>query len=284
MRALDRQSPPESRIVDDPFAAWFLGPLARGRLAAGSALSTGLVGYVQCRHRMMDDALASALEAVEQVVVLGAGYDMRAYRFADSLGGRPVFEVDYPSTQARKVGLLGGRALPAADVRRVGIDFQSQTLDQVLLPAGFQPGKATFFTWEGVSMYLTRAAVKGTLAALAALSGPGSRLTMDFWMFPDLPDVVGTAHRVSAGLLHLFSEPVTFALHPEDAPGFLGGLGWRATDVADRAELTRRYVRDYRPVYPWNFVVVAELLRADLRATRPPQPGPPGRGRAGAER
>lgn len=262
MRALDQTRPPAERIVDDPYAPWFLGKLARAQLAAGplaGAFLPALTGYIQARHRFMDDALQRALAdgGVEQVVVLGAGYDMRAWRFATALGARPVFEVDYPSTQHRKLRLLKGRPAPAVDVRRVEIDFQRQTLAGVLEPAGFRVGAPTFFTWEGVSMYLTRAAVKGTLSALHDLGGPGSRLTMDFWQLLDSPDLVATAHRVSAGFLHLLGEPITFGIHPEDAAAFLARLGWTVTDVADAAELARRYVRDGRPVYPANFVVQA---------------------------
>jgi len=262
MRALDQARPPAERIVDDPYAPWFLGKLARAQLAAGplaGAFLGALTGYIQARHRFMDDALRRALtdRSVDQVVVLGAGYDMRAWRFSDLLAGRPVFEVDYPSTQRRKLRLLRGRPAPPVDVRRVEIDFQRQTLAGVLEPVGFRPGARTFFTWEGVSMYLTRAAVKSTLGALHALGGPGSVLTVDFWQLLDSPDLIATAHRVSAGFLHLLGEPITFGIHPEDGEAFLGRLGWEVNDLADAAELARRYAADGRPIYPANFVVRA---------------------------
>lgn len=266
MRATDQARPPADRIVDDPYAARFLGALTRAQLGGGplaGVLVPTLATYVLCRHRYMDDRLLEALAGgpdrapAEQVVVLGAGYDMRAYRFTTQLAGRPVFEVDYPSTAARKLRLLRGQTLPEVDVRRVAIDFQTQTLDEVLGLAGFRAGAPTFFTWEGVSMYLTRAAVKNTLTTLLRIAGPGSALTMDFWQYLDAPDLAGTAHRVSAGLLHVLGEPVTFALHPEDAPDFLRRLGWTPVDVATADELGRRYVKDGRGVYAANYVVTA---------------------------
>lgn len=273
MRALDQARPAADRVVDDPFAAWFLSQPARAHLAlvhAGGKLSgyygsilPGLTSYIQYRHRYMDDCLLNALSgdgpAVEQVVVLGAGYDMRAYRFADKLGGRPVYEVDYPATQARKVRLLAPHQaeLPAAEVHRVGIDFQSQALEDVLSDAGFAPGRPTFFFWEGVSMYLRRDAVKATLATLHALGGEGSGVVMDFWHLLDSPDLVATAHRMSPGFLHLLAEPVTFALHPEDAPDFLRRLGWQSREVMEGADLVRRYPRPGRSPYPGTYCVWA---------------------------
>src|SRR6185369_13037962 len=100
---LEHLKPPEQRVIDDPWAHLFLTTASRRALAAWSGSITGRVlrrlgatgtTYVPLRHRFIDDHLVSALDAgAEQVVLLGAGYDMRAYRFADQLDGRPVFEV-----------------------------------------------------------------------------------------------------------------------------------------------------------------------------------------------
>ena len=186
-----------------------------------------------------------------------AGYDSRAWRFADVLAARPVFEVDHPATQGRKLKRLAG--LPAGSVRRVPIDFQTQAIADVLAAAGFEQGRPTFFVWEGVSMYLRRDAVRGTLDTLRALGGPGSKLAMDFWFFTDDPSAVATAQRGVANLLSLVGEPITFALHPADAPDWLTGLGWRVTDVADAETLRRRYLGARVP-WPDNYVVVADRI------------------------
>ncbi|MDP2309378.1 MAG: SAM-dependent methyltransferase [Pseudomonadota bacterium] len=266
MRATEQALPAATRILDDPYAALFLGPALRASLALGglsrAVVFPGLTTYIVCRHRMIDDALLVALanraEPIEQVVVLGAGYDARAWRFAEALAGRPVFEVDFPATQARKERLLQGRDLPAVDVRRVPIDFQVDALDAVLAKAGFVPGRPTFFVWEGVSMYLRRAAVIGTLDALHALGGTGSVLAMDFWFLLDDPGFAATFHRAAASALSLVGEPVTFALDPEEAPHFLARHGWEKTDLAGPDELARRYLRDGRRIYPANAIIVAK--------------------------
>jgi methyltransferase (TIGR00027 family) len=270
MRATDQRRPPEERILDDPYAKLFLGRLARAALASWEAsgtlgnlaerLSPGLTTYVLTRHRFIDDKLRTALAGgVEQLVLLGAGYDTRAYRFAAELDGRPVFEVDFPATSRRKDRVLSRRAdiLPRTDVRRVEIDFEVDSLEERLREAGFRTGRRTFFVWEGVSMYLTRAAVKGTLTTIRTVSAPHSELAMDFWYFLDSPDLLSTAYRMSANLLSLLGEPVAFGIHPEDVGPFLAGLGYRIADLADASELESRYVRDGRRVVPGNYLVHA---------------------------
>jgi methyltransferase (TIGR00027 family) len=172
-----------------------------------------------------------------------------------------VFEVDFPSTGRRKDDLVRKHAkdLPGAVVRRVDVDFLSETFDGPLVRAGFVKGARTFFVWEGVSMYLTRAAVKQTLSLIRALGAAGSELCCDFWFLLDTPDVRAAAHRLSASLLHLLGEPVLFGIHPEDAPPFFSSLGFDAVDVADARALSERYVRDGRPVYPAMFVARARI-------------------------
>ncbi|OGQ10049.1 MAG: hypothetical protein A2138_21725 [Deltaproteobacteria bacterium RBG_16_71_12] len=276
-RALERRRDAAARILDDPFAHLFLGrsttAALRAALAAGPLAELperflpGLSAFVLARHRFMDDALARALarsgdERVAQVVVLGAGYDTRAWRFAAELAGRPVFEVDFPSTSKRKEDLAhkAARALPGTVVRRVQVDFLAETFEEPLVRAGFTRGARTFVVWEGVSMYLTRAAVKATLGLVRSLSAPGTELVLDFWYLLDAPDLRAAAHRFSANLLHLLGEPVLFGIHPEDAGAFLSREGFELVDLADAAALTQRYLHDRRTVYPANYVAHARSL------------------------
>jgi methyltransferase (TIGR00027 family) len=189
MRAAEQRHKPTERIVDDPYAKFFLGPMLRGALNTWEAsgrlgdlaerFSPGLITFVLCRHRYIDDCLRGALAGnLEQIVILGAGYDTRAYRLAQEINHRPVFEVDHPATSRRKARILAGRKseLPVADVRVVEVDFERDSLRERLRAAGLQGGLRTFFVWEGVAMYLTREAVKNTLGELrelaAACSGP----------------------------------------------------------------------------------------------------------------
>jgi methyltransferase (TIGR00027 family) len=255
-RALEHLKPAAERVVDDPWASLFLSAPARRALAAWSGSLTGRLlrrlgpsgtTYVPLRHRFIDDHLASALDAgATQVVLLGAGYDTRAYRFADQLDGRPVYEVDLAPISQKKARTIARHAdeLPDANVVRVEIDFEAQTLAEVLADAGFEGGVPTFFTWEGVPMYLTRAAVTATLDSVCDLGGPGSRLAHDMWFVVDDPGLLGTARRIVPSALSLIGEPVTFAVHPEDYEALLGRHGFAVVDCALASELQSRYAPD----------------------------------------
>jgi methyltransferase (TIGR00027 family) len=268
-RALEQLTPEGQRVLDDPYARLFLSPIGRaalttvgatGRLAQSPlAYAPVLVNFVLARHRFIDDALAAELEGgeVEQVLLLGAGYDTRAWRFADALDGVRVFEVDHPSTARRKASIVEKSDLPEVARTVVHVDFQVQSLRERLLDAGFEPGRRTFTVWEGVSMYLTRDAVKACLRTLKEITASNSKVTADFWFLTDGADLSSAAHRMSTNLLEVLGEPVLFGIHPEEAEFFVGQLGYDTRDLCAPAELEARYLGARRS-YPAVFVSLLE--------------------------
>lgn len=261
---------PRHRVVDDPYAQWFLRPVARAALASEQALprlgryaewaSDGLLQFVVARHRYMDDALRRALRSgVDQVVLLGAGYDMRAYRLAKQIRDRPVFEVDHPATSRRKARVIAQHTaeLPPVRVERVEVDFEKQSFRTELRRAGFRGRHKTFFVWEGVSMYLTRTSVVKTLKTLRLMSAPGSQVVLDLWYLPDDHTRIAAARRLSSNLLALLGEPITFGIHPEDAGAFFERLGFRVRDIAEAEKLRTLYFRHKTHMYPTNYLLHA---------------------------
>ena len=94
---------------------------------------------------------------------------------------------------------------------------------------------------------------------------------MDFWYLLDAPDLVSAAYRMSANLLSLLGEPVTFGIHPEDVEPFLARLGYRVLDVADTPALEQRYVRDGRRVLPGSYLVHAATTGSERQPRKPGQ-------------
>lgn len=239
-RAVEHARAPRHRIVDDPLATaflpWPLRALAQTWSLAPPSSIIGLATYVLARHAFIDEAIKGHPEA-QQVVLLGAGYDSRAWRLRDHLGTKVVWEVDHPATARAKA--RRARDLTPVPRRVVTVDFQHQSLHQRLLDEGFDASLPTFWVWEGVSMYLTRQAVEDTLSVVRSLSAPGSRLAMDVWHYLDAPDIRSTLRRSSASMLAVFSEPITFGVHPSDASGFFAANGFDAVQVATADALMR---------------------------------------------
>jgi methyltransferase (TIGR00027 family) len=127
------------------------------------------------RTVIVDDAVREA--ASKQVVILGAGFDGRAWRMSE-LRDAIVFEIDHPDTQRDKRARIGSLTQQARDVRFVPVDFTRDDLGERLAAASHDPTQPTTWIWEGVVMYLTPSEVEATLRVIAARSAKRSRLVI----------------------------------------------------------------------------------------------------------
>jgi methyltransferase (TIGR00027 family) len=174
------------KVFDDPVAMAIIGPEAAARLKAeGSHHQTrfarGLRAFVAVRSRFAEDELAQAAQrGANQYVILGAGLDTFAYRNPYAPEALRVFEVDYPATQAWKRKKLAdaGIQIPPG-VTYAPVDFEQQTLADGLQAAGFDASSISFFSWLGVTPYLTDAAFDATLRFIASMPG-GSGVAFDY--------------------------------------------------------------------------------------------------------
>lgn len=189
VRALESAKPADKRLFHDPYARRFVsGGLFHlvnffYRLGLGERKGPGVWEFLVARERYIDDFLLEGLAGgIEQLVILGAGFDARAYRFeALRRQGVRIFEVDHPATQAVKLEKLKavfGKA--PAHVTYVGIDFNSETLADRLAECGYDEGRKSLFIWQGVTQYLAPASVDETLAFIRHHSGPGSSVIFDY--------------------------------------------------------------------------------------------------------
>jgi methyltransferase (TIGR00027 family) len=253
--AVEQHEPPRRRLVDDDLAAAFLpaplralvratgwAPLRRAVIAASERSGPGLWTNLSCRKHYIDDNLQDSLSDVEAVVVLGAGLDTRAYRLARR-SDIPVFEVDQPINVDRKKAVLARVfGTPPGSVRLVPVDFERDDLTAVLASHGYDLAARTFFVWEGVTQYLTEAAVRATFGQLSG-AATGSRIDFTY-VRADFID--GTNTHGAAALYRRTrqrSELWKFGLSPEDVGDFLADYGWRLIEQAGPDAFVERYVR-----------------------------------------
>lgn len=254
-RALESTRPEDRRLFEDRFAAAFLGPRLRLVVAVSRVSPVGdlLRSFIDrrwpgartsavARTRFIDDAAAAALASgVEQVVILGAGFDARAYRIA-AMARATVFEVDHPSTSAAKraavESVLG--AIPR-HVHFVPIDFNAQPLPDTMSAAGYDPSRRTLLLWEGVTNYLSEEAVDTTLrwcARAAAVS------TVIFTYIDrrvlDTPQAFAGTEKLFA-TLRSSSERWTFGLDPAALSGYLAQRDLMLDEDIGAADYRARY-------------------------------------------
>ena len=238
---------------------WFVRTFSN-RMAPGSYY------FHTARAKCIDAMLEQSInEGLEQLVILGAGLDTRAYRFHDMLRHVKVFEVDHPNTQAMKKARITRLPLShPVNVSYVSLDFNDQNLDE-LIKNGYSSTLRTLFIWEGVCMYLTAEAVDKVLVFTSEHSGPGSSIIFDYIfqsMVEGKCDYYGA--RESAKYVEKKGEPYLFGIEEGTINEFLENRGLKLISeytptMLEKAFMTRSDGTVHGKVYAYTNIVHALL-------------------------
>jgi len=195
------------------------------------------------RTRLIDDwATAAVRDGAHQVVVLGAGFDSRAWRLPP-LAGIPVFEVDHPATSQAKRCRLIAAGLDPARIVQVAIDFDREPLAETLRSSGFDMRVRTAVIWEGVSNYLTADAVDAVLLWASGLAA-GSTLAFTYVHSGVLanPGSFEGADRILHSVARA-GEAWTCGIDPAELGGRLQSLGLALVEDLGANDYRARYWR-----------------------------------------
>jgi methyltransferase (TIGR00027 family) len=274
VRGIESEKPEERRICYDPYASQLVSPFLYkfvrffDKIGYSEIKGPGVMGFLTVRERHIDEYLKACLgNGLEQLVILGAGLDARAYRFDELKNGVKVFEVDHPASQATKLEKLeqvfGSQP---AHVTYVGIDFNTQRLDQRLFESGYDERLKTLFIWQGVTQYLTPEAVDSTLAFIAECSGPGSAVIFDY-MYPTLLD--GTIKRGEVANMRskrwVSNEMMTFGIPEGKVAEFLEQRGFTQVQDADAEYLHATYFtgENAKRTVAYGYAIASAVVRSE---------------------
>jgi methyltransferase (TIGR00027 family) len=261
-RAIEQRLP--QPLFADPFARRFL----RGRYRLAALLPAAVLARaidarfpgpraaVSVRTRWIDDAIAAALaRGLDQLVLLGAGFDARAHRLPGIERVR-VFEVDHPATQAMKRRVVGDAP---SRVTYVPVELMRNPLPDALARAGLRPSARTLFLWEGVTNYLDEASVDATLRYVARAG------TALLFTYVDRAVIDGrTAFQggpESVEYVKKLGEPFTFGLEPTALRGYLAERGLELEEDLPLSEAARKYYPGECPPVSAYYHVVSARCR-----------------------
>jgi methyltransferase (TIGR00027 family) len=242
----------DPKVLDDPVALRIIGKETNTALQAdprqfeNTPLSSYLRAFVAARSRYAEDELVLGIQrGVCQYVILGAGLDTFAYRNPHPKGSLRVFEIDHPATQTWKQARLDEVDIAFPDnLTFTPVDFETQTLEEGLRIVGYDPGKCTFFSWLGVTEYLTTNVVMSTLRFIASAPS-GSAVVFDYMLSPSLltPAQRGRfdafAQRVASA-----GEPLQTFFDPELLTRDLRAMGFGYIKDNGPEDINTRYFKD----------------------------------------
>jgi len=254
-RLVESARPENERICYDPYAVHFISceilefraknpEKAKALSEHYERLFPGFGNSVRARVRYFDDFVKACMgEGLQQLVILGAGYDTRAYRFDGLKDKVKVFEVDHPGTQSlkkMKIKEIFG-ALPD-HVVYVPADFEVETLGERLYEEGYDRSQKTLFLMEGFIMYIPPKAMEETLSFIVNNSAKGSTILFDY--FPQSV-VDGTCESESGKNMREFAlkqgEPFRFGIEEGNIEAFLMERGFSRVGNVTSKDYKRAY-------------------------------------------
>jgi methyltransferase (TIGR00027 family) len=166
----------------EPLAKWFAGEEAMQQAEKKDFVkqyARNQVTAVVLRHMIIDELMCEAIgrtHGPRQVVILGAGFESRSYRFKHL----PVrwFEIDLPEPAIEKERILKERGVKDDPkiIKRLKLDLVTDDWVTALKEAGWDPTAPTFYILEGLIYYMT---TEGAIALLTSIPHvPGSRIAL----------------------------------------------------------------------------------------------------------
>jgi methyltransferase (TIGR00027 family) len=195
----------------------------------------GLYEYVIARTKYFDELFLQCLyDGFSQIVLLGAGYDSRAYRFADQSRNAIIFEVDASATHKEKRRILFDGDVPIpGNISYIPADFEHDDLFEMLAKAGYDEAIPTLFIWEGVTFYMSPQAVDAMLEAINSHAASGSLLSFDFQH---------TDHKQGLMDVKLKDEQIKFGMDAEMCASYLNRFGFSLCEKLDAQSMESRYL------------------------------------------
>jgi len=233
----------EPKILDDPVALKLFDAEAAGLMKASAERlhapgASALRAHVLLRSRYAEDRLREAvMRGVKQYVLLGAGYDTFAYRQPEWAKDLRVYEVDQPASQhAKRERLSVAGVSTPNNLEFVPVDFEQETVRDGLARSTFDVAAPAFFSWLGVTMYLTLDAITTVLDFVASLPSP-TEIVFTFaqptrWF--EKPSVIALAAEAAG-------EPWKTRLTPEEVEALLKRAGFTSLEFLTRDQAMVRY-------------------------------------------
>lgn len=224
-------------LFSDPLAELFAGEAGYAMLARSEQAAGGENRYLPVRTRHFDDALLAGLQQRSQIVLLGAGFDTRAYRLPLPAHAR-IIELDRAGLLAEKEAVLQQHgAQPQCERRTAAADLASDWV-AALLASGYDRTRPTTWIAEGVLFYLPAASVSALLRDARACSATGSLF---------LADVFGTGLLATPAMqgylqwLEQAGRPLPFCT--DDPDGLFAGNGWQGVRMVQPGAPEANYGR-----------------------------------------
>jgi methyltransferase (TIGR00027 family) len=243
MRALHTRADPHP-LINDPWGDKLVPESVRLELDDAALRRSPAYENVVTRTRYAEDSLQAAVDrGVRQYVLIGAGFDSFVLRRPAYAAELDIFEVDHPATQGLKIKRINelGISLPES-VHFIAADLSVESVAAALARSSFRSDQPAFFSWLGVTMYLSREANLATLKSIARCAHAGSELVFTY-VDEKLLNSNSEAFRALQERVTSMGEPFLSGFDPNTLAATVSACGLRLIEDLASDDVAKRYGR-----------------------------------------
>jgi methyltransferase (TIGR00027 family) len=249
MRAAHTRLDPHP-LINDPWGDRLVPEFVKRAMAPSDAmLDESLMrsqsyANVITRTRYTEDALQAAVtQGVRQYVLVGAGFDSFSLRRPGFAANLQIFEIDFPATQRLKIERIDACEMALPDsIHFIAADLSQESVAAALARSPFETKQLTFFSWLGVTMYLTREANLATLRSIASCSPAGSEVVFTY-LDQGVFQAQSESFRELEQRVAAIGEPFLSGFNPAELAACLAACGLDLIEDLNGKEAAARYER-----------------------------------------
>lgn len=253
MRAAHTRLDPRP-LINDPWGDRLVPESVKRAMASSnemldeSLMRSRSYANVITRSRYAEDALKAAVSrGIRQYVLIGAGFDSFSLRRPAFAANLRIFEIDFPATQTFKIAQIDACGISLPDtVHFVAADLSQESVAAALARSAFETQQLTFFSWLGVTMYLTREANLATLRSIAACSPTASEVVFTYFD-ARLFKAQSESFRELEQRVAAVGEPFLSGFDPAELAANLSDCGLDLVEDLHGSEIAARYDRGGEP-------------------------------------
>ena len=249
MRAAHTRLDPHP-LIDDPWGDRLVPESVKRAMAPSDEMLDELLmrsrsyANVITRTRYAEDALKAAVSSgVRQYVLIGAGFDSFSLRRPAFAANLQIFEIDFPATQKLKIAQIDACGMTLPDtVHFIAADLSQESVAAALAGSSFETQQLTFFSWLGVTMYLTRDANLATLRSITSCSPAASEVVFTYFderLFQGQSESFRELEQRVAAI----GEPFLSGFNPAELAANLAGCGLDLVEDLNGSQAAARYDR-----------------------------------------
>jgi methyltransferase (TIGR00027 family) len=217
------------------------------KLHFGLGAPHGLYEYIIIRTKYIDAIFKTAIEnKINQVLILGAGYDTRAIRLPNNRNKVKIYEFDSVFTQQSKIKMFTTNDIQIPEnLIFIPINFEKEKLSNKLLEIGVKRNQRSLYIIEGVTMYLEPSAIDVLFTEISKYMGKDSIVVFDY-IYNDVirQEKKHYGETEAIATVKKANESFQFGIEKGSITNYLLKYNLQVIDHLDAREMERRYFTD----------------------------------------